>query len=156
MALLRLQIAELKNKKGALSIKKKPMEAELAQLAARVRSSNSHRARLTPEEYRQICGRQSTLKRKIAELEVEMSPISAEIRALCAHEDVIRASHGLQIGGTREYSSGDADVVQRVIAIRDEWQQFAGDQTRVNSMRIMAAQFAEDLTAALAGVQRGA
>lgn len=156
MALIRLQISELKTKKSELLIRKKPIEAELSQLAGRVHSSKTHRTRLTPDEYRQICGRQATLKRKLAEIEVAINPLSSEIRALCAQEDILRASCGMTVGGVGERSSGDGDLVARLTEIRDYWQQFAGDQTRVNSMRIMAAQFADEVTGALAGKRRGA
>lgn len=156
MALLRLQISELKTKKSELLIKKKPIEAELSQLAGRVHSSKTHRTRLSPDEYRQICGRQSTLKRKLAEIEVAINPLSSEIRGLCAQEDILRASCGMSVGGVGEQSSSEGDLVARLSEIRDYWQQFAGDQTRVNSMRIMAAQFADEVTGALSGKRRGA
>mgnify|MGYP002132211759 FL=1 len=156
IALLRLQISELKTKKNALSLGRKPIEAELSQLAGRVRSANTHKTRLTPEEYRQICGRQQKLKRKLAEIEVAINPLSSEIRRLCAEEDILRASCGMSISGVGEQSSGDGDLAKRLADIRDRWQQFAGDQTRVSSMRVMAAQFADDLNAVLSGRGRGA
>lgn len=149
IALIRLRVTELKNKKSELLLRKKPIEAELSQLSNRVKSQNSHRTRLSPEEYRQICGRQAALKKKLAQIEVDITPISAEIRRLHADEDLIRADSGMQISNIVQSTGGDVDFLRKVAQIRDYWQQFAGDQTRVNSMRIMAAQFAEQLTSAI-------
>lgn len=149
IALIRMRISELKAKRAEILIKKKPIEAEMGQLKARLKSQQTHKTRLTPDEFRSICGRQAKLRNKIAEIEVTLNPINTEIRNLCSEEDCLRAGNGIALSNIHDYASRDMDLLRKISDIRDQWQQFAGDQTRVNSMRIMAAQFADQLTSAL-------
>lgn len=143
------EIASIQARRTPLILAKQKLEAERTTLNSRVKSSNGHRNRLSPEEYRQICNRQSVISRKTMEILNELAPLKTRLRELESLSTQFRAQMGVLT--PREQSVGRVDSLRpSVVAIRDKWLGFAEDQTRVSSMRVMASQIARELTDLLA------
>ena len=138
----------IQNKRAKLIEIKAPIELELSQLTAKVRGANSYHTRLSPDEYRKTVNRQQILKKKLADVLAQMNPLKARLRELAPLENIeykkIKVDSVKQIKNTEDVSR------TQIVELRDKWLCFAEDQTRVNSMRIMAAQFARELTEILA------
>jgi hypothetical protein len=141
---LRKSAEVINNERVKLIAIKNSIESELGQLTARVRGSSSHKTRLSPEEYRQICNRQSVLKKKIAETMVllaqkneERKRLNIEIDAADPNRRKIRESI---------FSSDMQEIGASIKELQSKWMAFAEDSTRVGSMRLMASQFSKDLT----------
>ena len=152
LAELSLESVDVKNKHSAIVIKRKPIEAELASLTGRVRGSYSHRNRISQEDYRQLVNRQTVLKRQLAEMEVAAAPLKARLREIGALSTLyyatridVRADEAMKAA-----MPADSQIRKTIIWLRGKWLAFAEDQTRVNSMRVMAAQFSRELTDILA------
>ncbi len=152
----RLEHAELELKASAikaqhvnLMMKKKPIELELAGLKSRVLSSKTHATRLSPEDYRAICNRQQALKKKLLEIEMQGGPLKQELRDVAALSTMSYAMRNKEMPAMLKIPEDKLHNVllrNSVIQLRDKWIGFAEDQTRVNSMRVMAAQFSRELT----------
>ena len=92
---------------------------------------------LPPSQYQVL---QSKRTRLVADMNANLSSlqdIKAKIRLLSLNKEECRIS-----GGT---SIPDA-TVSELVSLRDEYQAFSADLSRVNSMRKMAAEFAMRLT----------
>jgi predicted nucleic acid-binding Zn-ribbon protein len=143
------EIASIHARRTPLILAMQKLDAERTTLNGRVKSSNGHRTRLSPEEYRQICNRQSVISRKKTEILNELAPLKTKLRDLESLSTQFRAQMGIL--SPREQSIERVDILRpSVVAIRDKWLGFAEDQTRVSSMRLMASQIARELTDLLA------
>jgi len=146
---LELKASAIKAQHMDLMAKKKPIELELSGLKSRVVSSNTHKTRLSPEDYRAICNRQQVLKKKLMQIEMLGGPLKQELRDVAA---LISMSYAMQneempaMVKIPEDRLNNVLLRNLVIQLRDKWIGFAEDQTRVNSMRVMAAQFSRELT----------
>ena len=147
-----VEIIKLKDELDLVNKKRMSIQTTLAKLSLRVRSSNTSRTRLSPEEYRAICNEQSKLKTKLLKIEEEGMSIKKKIRELNAIETYERIEARKSISALNESKTLNQIGVNeiKIISLRDKWLNFAEDQTRVNSMRVMAAQFARELTELLA------
>jgi chromosome segregation ATPase len=151
IANLNMESVDLKNKHAALVAQMKPIQGELASLKNRARTSNTHMTRLSPADYRQLCNRQTVLTRKLAELEVQASPLKARLREVGALSTLYYATRtGERADSSAASVATAADMRRAIVELRGQWLAFAEDQTRVNSMRVMAAQFSRELTDILA------
>lgn len=146
---LELKAATIKAQHVNLMLKKKPIELELSGLKSRVLSSKTHRTHLSPEDYRAICNRQQVLKKKLAEIEIQGGPLKQELRDVSALSTMSYAMRNKEMPAMVKIPEDKLHNVllrNSVIRLRDKWIGFAEDQTRVNSMRVMAAQFSRELT----------
>ena len=84
LAELSLESVDVQNKHQALLLKRKLIEAELSALKSRVRGANTHKTRLSNENYRQITNRQAVLAKKMAEIDVAVAPLKARLREIGA------------------------------------------------------------------------
>lgn len=131
---------QLLEKKNALTIAKVDIQAKLSALRNRLRLQG----RLLPKlEYTQICQRQDQLKKKIVEIEKEIAPIKNRMTEIGNAEHLfhaqqekeqMEASRGLEVFASPV-------IVQELVSLRQQYQEFAADLTRVSSMRQMAADF---------------
>lgn len=137
-----IEVAQALRKRDHISTARAALQAKLAKVANEIRQ----KGRLPPSEYRALCVRQEHLCSKLADLQAQLEPIKDEIRKWSAIENGIRAE--LLVSGNQialPSASSDA-IVRRLSALRSYYLEFAEDQTRVNSMRLMAATFANELT----------
>ena len=139
-------IADLKEKCGALSIRKRTLESELATLNGRIRDT---KYRLPRAEYETVIRRQKKIKEQFVAIEKEREPLNQDLKRWYAMEDELRvkANLGLTVDGVRHDTLVlESPMKNKIIQLRNTHLQFAEDSTRISSMRLMAAQFANELT----------
>lgn len=147
---LSLESSEIQGKIAKILEGRPGLQAELSSLNAIVRSSKTHKTRLKPDEYRAICNKQTNIKRKIAQMDEEIAPLRQRLREIGALSTVYYAIKNEE---RKNCFSSNVEIKRELQDIRDRWLQFAEDHTRVNSMRIMAAQFSRELSEVLGKVQ---
>ena len=130
--------------------KRMPIQAELTAIRNRLRVCSSTRFRLPPAEYRDLCLRQTQLVELLRDVESEAFPVKQKLRELTAARDAPSAQRPAR------HSSVDAGLraCGAITELRNRWSAFAEDQTRVNSMRVMAAKFCAELNQVLADIER--
>ena len=120
---------ELSLQRDTLVLSKREHETQLISIKNLVRVSG----RMPTDKYRQCCDSQATHARAILHIEDQLRPIKARLRELSdashAEQQVINAN------GVPAKS-----IVADLVALRDDYQRFAADGTRVSSMRQMSAE----------------
>jgi DNA repair ATPase RecN len=115
-------LKELHETRSTLSSQKIHLQGELSELNSRVRGKRIH-----PMEYQKVSSRQTQIKSLISEHEKRIVELNQQIAS----------KHFAGLGGANDGN----DRLQALIALRNEYQAFAADKTRVGSMRQMAAEF---------------
>jgi hypothetical protein len=128
----------LERKRDELLVDKKKHETQLSTIKQLVRDSG----RMEDSKYRQCCQAQSRHVQAIAKIEGLLAPIKHELREIIVQEFEdrqvsieVRAVETIRLKQT----------VQALVALREQYQRFAADHTRVSSMREMTAKFVLDL-----------
>ena len=152
---VREEIIVLKDKYDDLVLTKRRVETDLARARGMMKAQSSYMTRLPPAEYRMWQTREMRAKSDLLKIAEEMAPIKKRIRALYEEEERGRGELMDKLNNIQEVmSSGQhSPAVEEIARLRDKWLAFAEDQTRVNSMRVMAAQFSRELTDLLASKQ---
>lgn len=87
-------------------------------------------------EYLRVCQEQENLKKEKRVIEKELHSFKQELRTLNRDLDML----------TIEIKRTPVEKVETdLVSLRDKYADFASDQTRVSSTRIMAAKFVEEL-----------
>jgi len=131
--------AELLDKKTALVNGVHAINAELSAVKNKINSSGH----LPKEEYRKLCSRQSALIADKNSLESQLHLTKAELSKLADRAHASKPSNG-----------ESAPIVRELVALRQKYQEFAADGTRVSSMRKMAAEFVLELNPLIKGAIR--
>lgn len=118
------EIVRLKNKKAELAIAKSDIQAKLAEIKA------DCGVMLEDTVYQKRMKERASYLQMVADIERQIKPINEEIRRLSLEKDQ----------GT-QYNISQRSIVESLVIIRDEYQSFAADKSRVGSMRQMAAEF---------------
>lgn len=128
-------IANLENKKTDAANEKVKYQNELSELNLQVRSNGK---RILPQiQYDNILQKQAEVKRKMAVVDSYISQLKKEL----SNKRVLRDEIDLALDNN--YDS--FNVMGEIIDLRDKYVNFASDNTRVSSTRLMASRFAEDL-----------
>lgn len=146
---IRGEIAAIKEKSLELSAQKREIELELNKLSSRVRNRTT--SRMPPDEYKGICRRQIRCKEILLDIEKKLSVLKLERQKWADIETELYIKSGLRGGAAKSPQMEENESILKVTAIRNKYLAFSEDPTRVNSMRLMAAQFAKELTEVLAG-----
>ena len=142
---LRLQL-----KRDALVIEKKEREQKLLAIKTLVRTSG----RMPNDKYKQCCESQRKHSSEILRLEGEISGIKAKLRELSEVEESTKRKAGASGVGSQtgqDVNPSESEVVRELVALRQFYQEFAADHTRVSSMRQMAAEFVTKLNPVIRG-----
>lgn len=118
------------NQREALVIEKLEHQTSMTALKNKVRSSGM----LPAAEYRALCNQQNHHMRSILDVERKLGKLNQQLRELSA-ADFAERGHS---------STGNGDqspIVSSLVALRQEYQTFSADGTRVASMRQMASEF---------------
>ena len=134
-----MNIEELHRQRNDLVIQMTDKRAEMAALNSSVKGR-----RLSQDGYRKLCDRQSEIKSAICQCERQIVDINTQLAQ--DHADKVKAS--VSVRHTTE--SGHA-VIAALCELRQEYQLFAADKTRVGSMRQMAAEFVLKLNPIIRG-----
>lgn len=128
------QLIDAKGQMDALAVQKKDIESRLTVLKNKIRCEGN----MPGEKYRQVCETQNSYSRSIVQIEKKMAPLRKRIQEL-AHQE--HAEYRALNGNGQHKPEDQAPIVAALVALRQYYQDFAADGTRVSSMRTMAADF---------------
>lgn len=120
----------LAKQKADLSIRKIEIQSELSQLNAQLKGHH-----IPASKYAAISKLQKDLKGELVGIERQIISISLELR------EIADSNFAKNITDKAE-----KPILPVLVALRDEYEVFASDATRVASMRRMASEFAVKLT----------
>jgi hypothetical protein len=126
------QLDAVRAKRAELATRKVRLCQEMATLNAKVRG-----IRVSDFEYRSVCSRQDVIRRELNDLEVGIIAAKAELHRLSDSKEVAKISDSANL----------SEAVCGLVSLAKKYQDFAGDTTRIASMRAMAATFAEEVRA---------
>lgn len=143
IAEIRARVDRLLGEKGDLSSRKREIETQLGTIKNRIRAGG----RLDRKYYDEQIARQKKISMEKLNIEREISRINGELRDLYSKDQEIKSE-----AKAREQICGISETqvilwLSDLSALRTKYIQFSEDNTRVNSMRLMAAQFAAELDA---------
>lgn len=127
-----LSINTLVGQKDLLVLTKKEYELEMSILKNKLRSGG----RMNDSTYKSICDKQDKLKRNILSIERSMSELNTEILNKSGLKEKLRLEFKKTEG---------INIKSELIVMRDFYINFASDNSRVSSMRAMAAEFSKQL-----------
>ncbi len=130
------EMEEIALKRADAGKRRLEIVGKLNDLLNRIRQSRAAGKRLPNDEYLAICKKQGSLQKALPSVEIELAELAARRRALQVRHEALRTHH------TR---AGESPAMERLRVIRKEYADFAGDATRIASMRTMAATFAEQI-----------
>jgi hypothetical protein len=123
----------LKDRKNELTIKMHEIEQKLLGIKNRIRGQG-----LMPKgDYQKLLSTQSKYRQAVIDLEKMLRPIKTRLQEL-ADQEYNEKKAEMQ---TLEHNGDSTSIVRRLVSLREEYQLFAADPTRVGSMKQMAAQF---------------
>lgn len=143
---------DVRAKLSGLAHKKREAETELGKISQYIRGTDriaGKSTRLPAREYAELTTRQRELKAVVTKIEAEMLPLKQEATRWNNYCEELRAD--IIDGGRMTNPFGSGNALHRLIEIRDKWQRFGEDPTRVNSMRLLASAFAKELTEVIDG-----
>lgn len=130
------ELNECERRRSELVLSKKHHETKMLAIKNLVRGGGT----MPYAKYKQCIDSQNTHANAILKIEQAMGPLKAriaEIRALISHSEQEQRN-----GESQVPQQGASEIVKMLVAVRQEYQDFAADRTRVASMRQMAAEFA--------------
>jgi len=130
---------KLLEEKEKLCIEKKHHEVKLAKIKNLIRTSKN----MSGGTYSQCCQSQDRHKFAIGAIQEKLLKIKTQLRIIYDEEnDKYERIIVQQGGGTSvKHALINRDVIIKLSEIRQQYQEFAADSTRVSSMRQMAAEF---------------
>lgn len=136
-------IANLENKKTDAANEKIKYQNELSELNFQVRGNGR---KIIPQvKYDTICQKQAEVKRKMLVVDQYISELKKEI----TNKRILRDEVDL----TLNPNTNPDNILGNIISLRDKYVNFASDNTRVSSTRLMASRFAEDLDSIIKSVK---
>ena len=130
---------QLLEKKGQITVKKMDIQTKL--MAIR---NNIRRKGIMPKsEYDKILKTQERYKKDVVEVEKELVPIRNRLVEIANAEHLAYAQRWTEKAEANKWMEVFASpvIVQDLVSLRQHYQEFAADLTRVSSMRQMAADF---------------
>lgn len=125
-----VRVTELHRQKSAVCQRKAEIQAALAALTSEVRGKH-----VAPRRYDAVCREQDALKSELAGIERQIIALAHEIRIA-----------SLEANAPSDDTPTRKAAIPTLVALRDEYEAFAADATRVSSMRRMASEFTMKLT----------
>jgi hypothetical protein len=134
--------SELLKRRCKIVMEKSPIESALSNIRNLIRSSG----KMEPDKYRKACAAQNMHKKKYADYCAELANIKSRL------QEIADIQHRIDAEDQQNQKVTAAPmVIDEVLKIMAEYRAFSGDATRVSSMRLMAAQFADRLELAIKG-----
>lgn len=125
-----IEINELNKQKSILCQRKIEIQAELSAWNNKIKGKH-----LKSKMYDSVCQNQQSLKDELVGIEKQLIGLSSEMRDLNTLKENPDVKNNNRLG-----------IIRILVALRDEYESFAADATRVSSMRRMAAEFSVKLT----------
>lgn len=128
-------IANLVNKRSDAANEKIKYQNDLSELNMQIRGNGK---RIMPQiQYDNILQKQAEVKRKMAVVDSYIFQLKKEL----SNKRILLNEINLAL----DTNSDSFNVMVHIINLRDKYVNFASDNTRVSSTRLMASRFAEDL-----------
>lgn len=147
---IRSEINEWKKERESLKEKKRVIQVQLTKTKNLVRSSGI----MPREKYKQCCDAQSKYVGQIQHTEKRMGEIKLQIQKLADDEHFHPENPNKPAVSLKPEPMGK-DCIEALVALREKYQQFSADHTRVSSMRTMAAEFAYQLNPIIKAALKG-
>lgn len=128
----------IEEERSKLVSEKRDIEAKLLAIKNLIRSSG----RMSTDKYTETCHAQNGYMKRMAQIERQLGELKTRKGRL--HFEHNGSNH-------RPKDPVSPDVIRSLSALRDEYQQFAADKSRVGSMRQMAAEFVLKLNPIIRG-----
>jgi hypothetical protein len=134
------------------------LEDEKKSFVKRKAALNNHIAKMKEKEMlgeaqldyqRKVAGKRKTLKEIMDEVDKRLSEIKKEQkqwRALSMSLESAVLENIRKFGSIYHDGISESAIADRLKNLRDKYMEFSADFTRVNSMRLMAAQFSDEIT----------
>ncbi len=126
------ELNECERRRSELVLNKKQHEVKMLAIKNLVRGGGT----MPYAKYRQCIDSQQTHANSILKIEQTLSPLKARMAELKAQIDEQQRN-----GQPHAPQQSASDLVKMLVSVRQEYQDFAADRTRVASMRQMAAEF---------------
>lgn len=149
------ELYQARNEIDKLQEQRTPLTKELQELNLKLAKLNNHvraSGRLPDLEYKGICKQQIKIKERIIQIQNSLAKITKEKREWDSYETELRAKIAIASSLVKTHEISTNDLFEKIKQLRNEYLDFAEDQSRINSMRIMASQFANELTKILSSV----
>ena len=128
-------INKLQAQRDVFMLNKKQFETELSNLNAKVRSRTSY---LSENDYQGICRRQSVIKNSLNGIQTTLTEYKHKINEKLILKEKLRNKIKFDVNIS-------TNSIDKIILLKDKYQEFASDQSRISSMRVMASQFCQEL-----------
>lgn len=142
---LRDEIHRLKKERQDFCDQKAEAQMRLTKIRNLIRSGG----RMTAFKYKETCDSQSKQVAKIQQIDKRLGSLKLEIQKLCDQEHysgVLPVPRPLAVAVDSDaHGLFRKEHIESLVALREKYQQFSADHTRVASMRTMAAEFANAL-----------
>lgn len=123
-------MAQLKSERAGLIQAKSGLETQLAEIKARCST------RLPQYEYHRLQQERTELVRQMGNIQSRFGAINEEISKLALEENAAN-----QARRADRAADAPSDLVSALSALRQEYQEFSADTSRISSMRAMASEF---------------
>lgn len=137
---LERSIIDLKQKKSTFVAKKIKKQVKISELKDIL--NNPHHDK---NDYNKAIDKRIKLKKDLESLEMSIREVNTEIgtkrKLLIAVDDHIRAN--------KKGAASENDTLKHISLIKEKYSKFAADNTRISSMRVMAAEFVRELEGVL-------
>lgn len=135
---LKKERSDLHQKRSALAILKRGHESLLSDIRSQVRTGG----KMNQEKYRQCVETQNRTTKAMLKIEEALSGMKFRLREI---EDLIHADNITRKEATRALTDDppieSRGIIKDLVSLRQEYQEFAADPTRIASMRQMASEF---------------
>jgi FixJ family two-component response regulator len=131
---LRAREKEIEARRDALLVEKRQHETQLTVIKNLVLSTRT----MEHAKYKQCCDAQAKHVRAIAKIEEQLAPLKHQLRDLIVQEFEDRqVAYEVKAVETIKLKR----TVQSLVNLRDKYQRFSADHTRISSMRQVSAEF---------------
>lgn len=127
---LQLSIIELQAKKSKLGIDKQRKQAEISQLKGMLKVVLQKH-----ETHTELAAKKKELVADVNDIELEILRITQEIKKRQRLKDEVA-----DMENPKELA-----IRAELVALKEKYKNFAGDRTRINNMRTMANEFANEI-----------
>ncbi|TXD45879.1 hypothetical protein [Polaribacter sp. IC073] len=133
---LERSILDLRSKKSGLVFKKIKKQEKATDL--KVQLTNPH---LELEEYDTLKGKRNKVRCQLSQIEVDIKEVNLEINA----KNKLFTSIQSHLKVNKNKLSNDTSFLRELIVLKEQYNEFSADHTRVSSMRTMASNFTNKL-----------
>jgi hypothetical protein len=135
------EIAVLRDRRLTLVAARKKAEAELAGVNHQIRGN-----RLPTEQYRRLLNRQHRLGQDMREFDTQLAENKHSLQRLVTENEAAHQERLLDVAAS---ATGTSSLAESVVSLLAKYRALSQDRTRISSIRVVAAEVADDIEAIL-------